>query len=55
MLGEQANMMNPVLLCPTPARFHLKRLLEPFLPKMVVLSPGEIPPMVPVQTVATLR
>jgi len=55
LLGEQANMMNPVLLCPTPARFHLKRLLEPFLPKMVVLSPGEIPPMVPVQTVATLR
>ena len=55
LLGEQANMMNPVLLCPTPARFHLKRLLEPFFPKMVVLSPGEIPPMVPVQTVATLR
>ncbi|HUK49002.1 MAG TPA: flagellar biosynthesis protein FlhA [Terriglobales bacterium] len=55
ILGEQAGMMNAVLLCPTPARFHLKRLLEPFLPKMVVLSPGEIPPMVPVQTVATLR
>ncbi|HEX3738637.1 MAG TPA: flagellar biosynthesis protein FlhA [Terriglobales bacterium] len=55
LLGEQANMMTPVLLCPTPARFHLKRLLEPFLPKMVVLSPGEIPPMVPVQTVGTVR
>ncbi len=33
---------------------NLKRLLEPFLPKMVVLSPGEIPPAVPVQTLATL-
>jgi flagellar biosynthesis protein FlhA len=55
VLGEQAGMVNAVLLCPTPARFHLKRLLEPFLPKMVVLSPGEIPPMVTVQTVATLR
>ena len=27
----------------------------PFLPKMVVLSPVEIPPMVLVQSVATLR
>ncbi|HEY7352463.1 MAG TPA: flagellar biosynthesis protein FlhA [Terriglobales bacterium] len=55
ILGEQAGMVNAVLLCPTPARFHLKRLLEPFLPRIVVLSPGEIPPMVPVQTVATVR
>jgi flagellar biosynthesis protein FlhA len=55
LLGEQASMMNAVLLCPTPARFHMKRLLEPFLPKMVVLSPGEIPPMVTVQTVGTVR
>ncbi len=54
VVGEQADMVNAVILCPTPARFHLKRLLEPFLPKMVVLSPGEIPPAVPVQTLATL-
>ena len=54
IVGEQADMVNAVILCPTPARFHLKRLLEPFLPKMVVLSPGEIPPAVPVQTLATL-
>ncbi|HZQ17824.1 MAG TPA: flagellar biosynthesis protein FlhA [Terriglobales bacterium] len=55
ILGEQAAMMNAVLLCPTPARFHLKRLLEPFLPKIVVLSPGEIPTMVTVQTIGTVR
>ena len=55
ILGDQAGMMNAILLCPTPARFHLKRLLEPFLPKMVVLSPGEIPPMVTVQTIGTVR
>ena len=55
ILGEQAGMMNPVVLCPTPARFHVKRLLEPFLPKLVVLSPGEIPPLVPIQTLATLK
>ena len=45
----------PILLCPTPARFHLRRLLEPFLPKVVVLSPLEIPSVVPVQSVGVVR
>src|SRR5579864_28401 len=54
VVGDQADVVNAVILCPTPARFYLKRLLEPFVPKMVVLSPGEIPPTVPVQTMATL-
>jgi flagellar biosynthesis protein FlhA len=52
--GEHVEIATPVLLCSTPARFHLKRLLEPFLPKLVVLSPGEIPPPVAVQSLATL-
>ncbi len=43
LAGEQVNVASPVLLCSTPARFHLKRLLEPFMPKLVVLSPSEIP------------
>jgi len=53
--GEQLAVASPVLLCSTPARFHVKRLLEPFLPKLVVLSPGEIPPMIPVQSVGTVK
>jgi flagellar biosynthesis protein FlhA len=53
--GEQVAVTSPVLLCATPARFHLKRLLEPFLPKLVVLSPNEIPPVVSVQSVGILR
>jgi flagellar biosynthesis protein FlhA len=53
--GEQVAQTAPILLCPTPARFHLRRLLEPFLPKVVVLSPLEIPPMVPVQSLGTVR
>ena len=53
--GEQVAVASPVVLCSTPARFHLKRLLEPFIPKLVVLSPGEIPPVVQVQSVGTLR
>ena len=54
LVGEQADLVNAVILCPTPARFHLKRLLEPFLPKMTVLSPNEIPPVVRIETMATL-
>jgi flagellar biosynthesis protein FlhA len=55
LAGEQIAVASPVLLCSTPARFHLKRLLEPFVPKLVVLSPGEIPPVVAVQSLGTLR
>jgi flagellar biosynthesis protein FlhA len=55
LMGEQVAIVTPILLCGTPARFHLRRLLEPFLPKLVVLSPMEIPPMVPVQSVGTVQ
>jgi flagellar biosynthesis protein FlhA len=55
LAGDQAAVTSPVLLCSTPARFHLKRLLEPFMPKLVVLSPGEIPPAISVQSLGTVR
>jgi len=55
LAGEQLAVASPVLLCSTPARYHLKRLLEPFLPKLVVLSPGEVPQTVAVQSVGTVR
>jgi flagellar biosynthesis protein FlhA len=54
LAGEQVAVATPVLLCATPARFHLRRLLEPFLPRVIVLSPLEIPPRVPVQSVGTV-
>jgi flagellar biosynthesis protein FlhA len=55
LAGEQVTVASPVLLCSSPARFHLKRLLEPFVPKLVVLAPGEIPSVVSVQSLGTLR
>ena len=55
MLGDQVTMATPILLCGSPARFHLRRLLEPFLPKVVVLSPGEIPPAVQVQSIGIVK
>jgi flagellar biosynthesis protein FlhA len=44
----------PVLLCPSPARYHVRRWLEPFLPKVTVLSPVEIPPEVRVRSMGTV-
>jgi len=54
-VGEQVSASSPILLCNSPARFHLRRLLEPFMPRLVVLSPAEIPTAVTVQSVGVLR
>jgi flagellar biosynthesis protein FlhA len=55
LFGETVVTAPPILLCPSPARFQLRRMLEPFLPKIVVLAPTEIPPMIPVQSIGALR
>ena len=44
----------PVLLIPSPARYHMRRWLEPFLPGMTVLSPAEIPSVVRVKSIGTI-
>jgi flagellar biosynthesis protein FlhA len=55
MLGDQVTAAPPVLLCSSPGRFYLRRLLEPFIPKIVVIAPSEIPPMTPVQSLGSVR
>src|SRR5271157_1126613 len=55
MFGEQILSAPPVLLCSSPARFYLHRLLEPFVPRLVVIAPTEIPPMTPVQSLGVVR
>ncbi|MFZ0481263.1 MAG: flagellar biosynthesis protein FlhA [Terriglobales bacterium] len=55
LFGDQVVNAPPVLLCSSPGRFQLRRLLEPFFPKIVVLAPTEIPPAIPVQAVGALR
>jgi len=55
LFGDQVLNAPPVLLCASPGRFYLRRLLEPFLPKIVVLAPTEIPPLIPVQSVGSLQ
>ena len=53
--GKEISSAPPILLCSSPGRFYLRRLLEPFIPRIVVISPGEIPSMTPVQSVGVLH
>lgn len=53
--GKDITSAPPVLLCSSPGRYYLRRVLEPFLPRVVVISPGEIPPLTRVQTMGVLR
>jgi flagellar biosynthesis protein FlhA len=54
LTGGVSTSALPVLLCPSPARYHVRRWLEPFLPKVTVLAPGEIPPEIRVRSVGTV-
>ena len=53
--GDQVGEAPPILLCSSPGRFYLRRLLEPFIPKVIVISPSEIPAMTLVQSVGIIR
>ena len=44
LIGSASSAALPVLLCPSPARYHVKRWLEPVLPRLAVVAAGEIPP-----------
>jgi flagellar biosynthesis protein FlhA len=55
LVGDPAAVSSTILLCKSPARFHLRRLLEPFLPRIVVLAPTEIPPGISVQSLGVVR
>jgi flagellar biosynthesis protein FlhA len=54
LTGGASTTALPVLLIPSPARYHLRRWLEPFLPGITVLSPSEIPSSVRVRSVGTI-
>ena len=54
LTGGVSATATPVLLCPSPARYHLRRWLEPFLPKVIVLAPAEIPAEVPIRSIGTV-
>jgi flagellar biosynthesis protein FlhA len=45
----------PVLLCPSPARYHVKRWLEPVMPRLAVVAASEIPPEIRLRPMGTVR
>lgn len=54
LTGAAPTAALPVLLCPSPARYHIRRWLEPFLPKLTVLAPAEIPSEIRVRSLGTV-
>ncbi len=55
LIGAQSSSALPVLLCPSPARYYLRRWLEPLVPRVTVVSPAEIPPETRLRAVGTIR
>ncbi len=55
LIGTSSAAALPVLLCPSPARYHVKRWLEPILPRLAVVAAGEIPPEIRLRPVGTVR
>jgi flagellar biosynthesis protein FlhA len=55
LIQRHGDSASPVLLCSSPARYHLRRWLEPFLPKLAVVAPVEIPPGVQVRSVGVVN
>jgi len=53
--GDQVAIAPPVLLCSSPGRYYLRRVLEPFIPKIVVISPSEIPASTQVLSLGSVR
>jgi flagellar biosynthesis protein FlhA len=54
LTGGASTTAMPVLLCPSPARYHVRRWLEPYLPKISVLAPAEIPPEIRIRSIGTV-
>lgn len=55
LIGTASGAALPVLLCPSPARYHVRRWLEPMLPRLAVVAAGEIPPEVRLRPAGTVR
>jgi flagellar biosynthesis protein FlhA len=55
LIGSSAGAVTPVLLVASPGRYHVKRWLEPFLPRLTVISASEIPPEVRLRPAGTVR
>jgi flagellar biosynthesis protein FlhA len=55
LIGAASAAALPVLLVPSPARYHVKRWLEPVFPRLAVVAAAEIPPEIRLRPVGTVR
>jgi flagellar biosynthesis protein FlhA len=55
LIGGSSPSAPPVLLCPSPARYYVRRWLEPLFPRLCVIAAAEIPPDVRLRPVGTVR
>ncbi len=55
LIGAASPSAPPVLLCPSPARYAVRRWLEPLFPRLPVIAASEIPPEVRLRPVGTVR
>ncbi len=55
LIGSIRSPASPVLLCPSPARYHVRRWLESLVPRLTVVAASEIPPEVRLRPVGTVR
>ncbi|WP_263359572.1 flagellar biosynthesis protein FlhA [Acidicapsa ligni] len=55
LIGSTPATALPVLLVPSPARYHVKRWLEPWVPRMAVVAATDIPPETKLHPMGTVR
>jgi flagellar biosynthesis protein FlhA len=55
LIGASSSSALPVLLCPSPARYHVKRWLDPVMPRLAVVAAAEIPPEIRLRPAGTIR
>ena len=55
LIGSAPATALPVLLCPSPARYQVKRWIEPWAPRMAVVAATDIPPETRLRPMGTVR
>jgi flagellar biosynthesis protein FlhA len=55
LIGNSSSSVLPVLLCPSPARYHVKRWLNAMMPRLAVVAAAEIPPEIRLKPAGTVR
>jgi flagellar biosynthesis protein FlhA len=55
LIGASSSSALPVLLCPSPARYHVKRWLDPVMPRLSVIAAAEVPAEIRLRPMGTVR